>query len=135
MAKDEGKDPAGPADTQDDEDEVKYLDNGKTRLRIDGKTVVLGLPRLGQYKRLRQMALDSVDKARVAAAAGKSIDEIEEVTRFMRAVLHGDSDLGVKALADRPFDVPEDDWPAWMVGGNLHQQLLLHWRAVPLDRG
>ncbi len=108
-------------------DQLVLLDTGGCRLCVDGRTWNMRLPKLGEYRKLRGSITQSAKDAATAAVAGDEFDEIQVLVDWVRTALN--------TLADRPFDLSEDDWPSWLIGGQFSAKLIAHWRDVPLGRG
>lgn len=118
-------------------DKLDLQDNGQAVLVIDDTHYTLRMPRLGQFRELRQLLQDQVD----------------EVNRLDRErVAHQDDpgytpptfDLNPGRIQwlQRAFALvgdkelpPEDEWPVWMTADDLIPAIVRHWREVPLARG
>lgn len=110
---------------QDDPIEgVEFLKTGRVRIVLDGQSFYLRMPRLGEYRAIRQRLSEMDEESK---ALGNEYDDTGEMIKWVESM--------VTSLADRPITVPADDWPAWTVGGLFTNRLINHWRAVPLAPG
>lgn len=113
-------DDAGDAVTEDVPDSVELLQTGRVRLTIDGRVYTLRLPKHGEFKQLR------------LGVSGLPVDATTE--EHLDAMVNWVRDV-FKLLSDKQLGDNEDDWPAWLMSGQLASRLLLHWRDVPLALG
>ena len=113
---------------EDEGDTIEYLDSGRIRAVLDGKRYTLRLPKLGEYKKLRQRLADmQEDEARRQDEGTPTTDSVVGLEEFM--------DAAFDQLGDSPLPPDHDDWPAWLPTFNTVGRMLSHWRAVPLAPG
>jgi hypothetical protein len=135
-------------------DGFELVPNGTARLVIDGEVWRLRRPKLGEYRKLRELldardddhlrlvaSVPSVDRAPEDATAEEKVDYTIAVRRRSRALGDEVTALNVRwlsealtLLADRP-PPPADDWPSGMDETETISALVKHWRSVPLRSG
>lgn len=135
-------------------DGFELVSNGTARLMIDGEVWRLRRPKVGEFRKLRELLHERDDERlrRIASqenhekpAEDASQDEklaytlaLAQRSRVLQEEVE-DLDLNWTAqaltiLADHQ-PPPIDDWPSGMGSSEFIQQLLTHWRSVPLRSG
>ncbi len=110
---------------------VDLLDDGQVRVVMDGKAHSLRRPKVGELRRFYEgvetiaaAEKEQTGDGRVSYLAG--VDEVADWWRTVFTDLCADDDV-------LPDDV--DDWPVWLLSGNLMGRVLAHWREVPYLSG
>lgn len=122
-----------------DEDGVDFTPTGRIRFIIDGLVYTLRRPKLGEFRQYRERLTAMRDTIQARQKTDEPIDDIGMVAEWLRVVFNGapadDSYKPIHPLSDRPLPEDSDEWPTWMVGGDLATQMVQHWTAVPLAPG
>lgn len=137
---------------------LELHDNGTITAVLDGERFQLRRPRVGEFRKLREVLHESQDHLHELAdevkAAGQSLASaqtadndaeslrlLSEVRRLNRRydIANEDANMGwmheaFAMLADKPIGA-NDDLPLWMADGSTITTLIEHWRTVPLARG
>lgn len=144
--------------TDDPAEELRLEPNGTVTAVLEGKRVTLRRPKLGEFRKLRELLHDSQDRLYAMAEAVKeagsaleaeadaaesveAVTALREVRRLDREYTTANEDDTVAwmratfdMLADSPLPA-DDDLPLWAADGTTVAALITHWRSVPLDRG
>lgn len=135
-------------------DGFELVSNGTARLVVNGDIWRLRRPKLGEYRKLREL-LQERDDERIRLLGGqvrleKPDDDAsaEDKTEYTLTLRHRARDLADKVadldvawvtealtmLADHALP-PVDDWPAGMDSPEFIAGLVEHWRTLPLRSG
>lgn len=129
--------------------------SGTAAVVIDGVRRRLRRPKVGEFRRLRELLQENQDEAYAMSnrllGVQKAIDDsdtpentarLEEARKLQRELnaLTEDRNLAwvrqaVEVLSDSPLTLDDDDLPVWMASGETVTQLLQYWRTVPLAHG
>lgn len=105
-------------------DEIELLDSGRIRFRIDGRTITLRTPKLGEIReyrlRLAELRTQEIDR-------DKDPDGDQPLIDLMRWVC--------ERYGDGRLPTPDENLPGWIVNATLPMTLLKHWRSLPLASG
>lgn len=109
---------------------VDLLDDGQVRVVFDGKAHTLRRPKLGELRRFYEgvETIAAAEKADAEDGKLSYLAGVDEVADWWRIVF---TELGADDVL--PDDV--DDWPVWLLSGNLMGKVLAHWREVPYLSG
>lgn len=135
-------------------DGLELVKNGTARLFVDGEVWRLRRPKLGEYRKLREL-LEERDDARIALLAemvppekmpddASQADKAERTIAIRRAAREIDAKVealnrewmaeALALLCDH--DPPDpDSWPAGMDSTETIIALNTHWRSAPLRSG
>lgn len=110
-------------------DGIDYDKTGKITITFGETSATLRPPKLGEYRELRVILVEGETKvAETNAAAGNDDDDgVWVVVDFTRRA--------VELLSDQDLPADESEWPTWLVFGQAHNDMVKHWRQVPLGRG
>lgn len=135
-------------------DGLELVKNGTARLVIDGELWKLRRPKLGEYRRLREL-IEERDDARISllaeietpeklpddATPAQKAERTIAIRRAARAIDAKVEELNrqwvasaLRVLADHAPPDP-DDWPAGMDSVETIVALNNHWRSAPLRSG
>lgn len=133
------------------DDEIRFNPSGSITLVVDGKTYRMRRPTLKTYRYFSERLQDLGDDIKAHAKAltrlreqidgtpdGKALDKLEAEARELNRPM---SDWTIPIVAEMlnhcepPFELAEDDWPAWMANSQLPSDIVAHWRNVPKASG
>lgn len=148
------EDTIAPENPPEEPDEIAFLDTGNVRIRWQGSTWLLRCPGLGAIEEFHLRMLDLqaengmadqrrasilLTETRRVQAEGVDIDP--EVLKQSRALVVAQYDRQTKFWAwafpkvARKLPTSKDEWPPCLANAGFAQQVLDHWRSVPLGRG
>lgn len=113
-------------------DNCEFLPDGQVRLTFSGVARTLRRPTIGQLKRLNNSLMD-LAKAQTAPVnpTDVNVDEVMNGTLAWWGEVIDD----LRSEDDLPAPADHDDFPSWMMNGELMVKIQSHWREVPWDSG
>lgn len=137
-----------------DADKLEMVKDGTVRAFVDGKRYVMRRPKIGEYRKLRELAqgMDDamlevakrqieINAEREAATAANDEEKLTELRGLLRGLAVKAEDLRLgwlgeaqTLLGDKPLP-PADELPAFFLDPKLPADLLEHWRDRPLAPG
>lgn len=119
-------------DYEDNGAGLRLLPNGHVRLVFDdGNSVRMRRPKVGEYRQLREMAVEAPKQVR--GEDGELYTDSEERAQAVMETLvrHIADTLGVEGGLPQSVD----DWDIWLLMGEAQRAMFQHWQTVPLVRG
>jgi hypothetical protein len=114
-------------------DNCEFLNDGQVKLTFGGAPRTLGRPKIGQLKMFNNKLMQIAAEQAASRESGADIDVDEAVS----ATLEWWSDVINELKDDDDLPVPSDldDFPTWMMNGELIAKIQTHWREVPWASG
>jgi len=113
-------------------DNCEFISDGQVRLTFGGVPRTLRRPTIGQLKRLNNSLMDlAKNQTPSENPADVDIDEVMNATLGWWSEVIDD----LRSEEDLPAPADHDDFPSWMMNGELMVKLQAHWREVPWDSG
>ena len=119
-------------------DKISFDPNGVISIVVAGEPYTLRCPTMPEMEGPRSKWDAVTDKARRAGIVqaqairdgevpptGGDVDPAWETVDWVVSV--------ISLLADKPFTVPANQYPAWFSHGSLPSKMINHWRAIPED--
>lgn len=135
-------------------DGAEMVKDGTVRLFVDGDTIKLRRPKVGEFRKLRERAYEVADaklnnlRDAVIEAPAQDAPQAERLAHTMesrkanREMKAANEVLdqewmaeAVDMLGDKALPEARDDWPVWLGSAALATQLFEHWQSVPPARG
>jgi hypothetical protein len=113
-------------------DNCEFVSDGQVRLTFGGVSRTLRRPTIGQLKRLNNSLMD-LAKTQTAPANPVDVDVDEVMNGTLAWWAEVIDDLRLED--DLPAPADRDDFPSWMMNGELMVKIQSHWREVPWDSG
>lgn len=127
--------------TEDVPDNVFFLDSGRVRFVMLGRTWTLRRPTLGEVKALRRRLSETAENNTADFVSRAEADnpytavelfdrDQEQMIGWLSAAF---TTLGDKRLPTKAKEV--DDLPPWFTSPQIPAKMIAHWQTVPLASG
>lgn len=136
------------------QDGIDYLKTGETAIFLNGQRHLIRLPKLREFRQVKQMLLEAHERERadLRRKADENKAARDDKREMPHQVLEGDTAeadiIGIvlhvsHTMCEPPLPENDDDdvlervadWPVWLVNPKIVNDLVSHWREVPLVHG